>query len=198
VRIPGRFAPILRTILCGAACLASASALAAENSSGNGISSFGVGGGLVMPVGNQYVTLGNAGQYAGDVYITQQGLGPDTPLRFTGMYVPFAVKNIPNASANLGIIGVLGGIEFHAPGSAGRVAPYFGAQIGAGYEFLTFPGASNNSQNATIAFAARILPGIELPFSQSVSFMVEVPVMALVAKSTNVIGGTAGMLRFHL
>jgi hypothetical protein len=164
----------------------------------SGISSFSAGAGLVVPVGSQYITLGNAPDLEASVYVTQQGLGPDCPLRFSGLYVPFSVKNIPNASANLGVLGVLGGVEVHSPGSQGKIAPYFGAQIGAGYEFLTFPGGSNNSQNATIAFAARALPGIEFPFSPALSLMIEIPVTALIGKSTNVIGGTTGSLRIRL
>jgi hypothetical protein len=197
VRFAERFA--LVGALCAAAVITAAPARAAgDGGSSTGFTGFGLGSGLARPLGTEYVTLGNAVQYAGDVYITSGGLGQDYPWRFTGLYSPFSVKNVPLAAANLGVMAVLGGIEIHAPGSFGKVAPYFGVQIGAGYEFLTFPGTSNNSQNATIAFAARILPGLEVPLGQVVSFMVEVPVLALLGKSSNVLGGTTSMLRFHL
>ena len=170
----------------------------AAASGGAGISSFAAGGGIIAPIGTQYVTIGSAASFGADVYVTQPALGPDLDLRFSGFYAPFSVKNIPGASANLGMIGFLGGAEFHAPGSQGRISPYFGLQIGAVYEFLSFPNANGSAQDATIAFGARAVPGIEFPFGGSVSLLLEVPALGVFGKSASLIAGGAGSLRFRL
>jgi hypothetical protein len=189
-------------ILCAAffGALWVAPARAAESGANGeraGISSFSAGGGVVAPLGNDYVTLGSAAAFEADLSVSHPAMSPDLDLRFSGFYIPFSVRNIPGASANIGVMGILAGLEFHAPGSQGHISPYFGLQIGANYEFLSYPGGSNTSTNAGISFGARAIPGLEFPFSSSVSLLLEFPGQGLIGKHTVLLAGSIASLRFR-
>ena len=195
--ILGRLVPIF------AAAVLASTALAAESknadSGGSGISAFSLGAGVSVPIGNDYVTLGNAASYQGDLLVHVASLGPSMPLRFSGFFTPFSVKDLPNSTANVDFIGILGGVEFRSPGGEGKIAPYFAAQVGGDYEFLVFSNsATGNSQNATINFAARLTPGLEIPFTPGFSLTAELPVTTFIGKRTTLLGGAAGTLRFRL
>jgi len=191
----------LSLVLVGILGAPAGAAWAAENSSERlGITSFALGAGAVAPLGNTYVALGSAPQFNADLYINHAWLGPEWDIRFSGWSAPFSVRNIPGASANLLMLGLLAGLEFHSPGSVGHVSPYFGLQVGTTYVTMTFTnsGITGTSQDAAFSFAARVAPGLEIPFSSSFSLMFDVSVIPVVGKASTIFVGSNGSLRFRL
>jgi hypothetical protein len=197
-RLGPAFAALLITCTIGFAQETAGPTQTNSGSGHAGISSVAAGGGIVLPLGDDYVALGTAAAFHADVFVSSPGLGPDFDWRVSGFYLPFTVNNMPNATAKIGLIGLLGGLDYHAPGTIGRVSPYFGLQLGAVYEFMTFPGSVGSTQNAAISLGVRAMPGVEIPFGSSVSALVDIPIMAIVNKRTTLIGGTTLSLRFNL
>jgi len=185
--------------LLAALIFAAAPAWASEQPAGTGINSFAAGGGIVAPLGNDYTSLGTSAAFQGEAFVTTPGLGPELDIRLTGFYLPLSLKNLPTGSARIGVFGAMIGIDYRAPGSVGRVSPYFGLQVGAAYETMTFSSAvSSTATNSSIDFAARLIPGLELPLGTSVSALLEVPGLILVNKRTTSFVGSTLSLRFRL
>jgi hypothetical protein len=122
-------------------------------------------------------------------------------LSLSGEFLPFQLKSVgPSGSIklNLYMIGGYAGFTLWGNPSFLGMRPYFSAQMGALYDYLTIPGSSGAISNTGTAFALRAAPGLDFPLVSGLGVMVELPITVAFFKSTLSIWESTFSLRWKL
>ena len=161
-----------------------------------------LGAALPYPLGSAGDTLNKPVGATAQVWLETPNFLPTAiELAFAIDYLPFQFTNIAGANsiqANLGMIGVYGGVTFWGGTSVLGFRPYISGFMGGLYDFMTYPSATATISNAATAFALRVAPGFDLPIVNHFGVQVEMPYTVAYQKTPISIWQATFSLRWKL
>ncbi len=150
-----------------------------------GLSEIGLGYSTVKIFGNQASLLTRQSAWQGDVVVDQIGLGNNVEAFLTEIYQSYQVNQLNDVKLNFW--GTFVGLRVKsAPIDAPYVlaiAPTLGFQAGFAWDGFKYASDAGTAQNSATSFAARIVPGVEIPFFKFLAGSVEFPYTVFYLKS---------------
>lgn len=164
-----------------------------------GLSQFSVGATLPRPISiDASEMLDRPVGVAGQIWFH----GPNEMLEFNLSleYLPFKFKNTTSddIQLNVNMIGAYAGTTIWGGPSLLGMRPYFSADIGLLYDFLTLPKSSGIISNTGTAFAMRAAPGLDIPVVGGLGIMAEFPMTLAIFKTPLALWASTFSLRWKL
>ncbi|MGK5088400.1 hypothetical protein WDW86_12645 [Bdellovibrionota bacterium FG-2] len=163
-----------------------AAMLVLQGSAFAGISQIGFGYSTVKIFGNSANLLTRQSAYQGDVVIDQIGLGNSVEAFASEIYQSYQVNQL--ADVKLNFWGTFAGLRLKSPPieapSVLGVSTTLGFQAGWVWDGLKYTSDTGLAQNSATSFAARIVPGVEIPFFKFLNGSVEFPYTIFYLKSS--------------
>lgn len=148
-----------------------------------------------VPMGFNYESLTSGIGYQFEAVLGMSFMPAQTHLQFTLDYDPYSVRN--QTSLGINMFDYFGGIQVYSGNYLHSFSSFFTAQIGGVYDWMTVSNASNASANSSMAFAAQVIPGFDLPVYEAFGIVGEMPVKFLFLKSTMVVWSPSIQVRYR-
>ncbi|MFZ9596720.1 MAG: hypothetical protein ACO3A2_11685 [Bdellovibrionia bacterium] len=177
---------VIKAIKSKALWVLSLAALIQSSGAQAGLSGFSLGASYPIVQEWDYQSLDNVLGFQGELYFHAPNAIASVFPQFHAqvVYNPFTFRAL--SGANLGTIGLAStpnvglvagffGLQLAKGMQGSEITPFFSFDVGGAFNFMSFSGTTASTINAAPAFAAQVVPGLDVPIYKGLGVELEVP-----------------------